>query len=212
MHSDTYKLLKSHCDRLRAQMSDLLPSSTVLASLLNMANAENLLAAHDAASEPPPSGWAHVHEVDNAGVTGIVTAIPGGLRVEWLDADVPDSAIEPAWRIRDIYAISRVDWITKEQYMAHADMTRSMVAKRAKERLRERTMPEGYTLVMRDESYPSRFAVQRALDGLVVGYFDRFPEAMEQAWEMAGDPDVDWCWQPPIDPVEPYTGSLHIPF
>ena len=45
MHSDTYKLLKSHCDRLRAQMSDLLPSSAVLASLINIAEAERLLAA-----------------------------------------------------------------------------------------------------------------------------------------------------------------------
>ena len=121
MHSDTYKLLKRHCDGLRAQLSDVLPSSTALASLINIAEAESLLAAHDAALEPLPSRWAHVHPVDDASFMCTIEAILGGYRVYWHDTDVAvavDSEVQ-ALRTRDIFAVHSIDWITEAEHTDH---------------------------------------------------------------------------------------------
>jgi len=119
--------------------------------------------------------------------TGIVTPIPGGYRIAWLDSDTAsETTTEPEAGLKDVYALHSVDWLTEAQYDAYKANLRCSMEQRAECHRRRTTWPAGYRHAV--ATHPERLerfahhAVIRDSDGAAFGFYEFKSEAQEAAW------------------------------
>lgn len=181
MHPDTYRLLKFSTDQVRGMLTK--DEDYDLTWLSGLAQAENLLAAHNAAQAP--SSWARINVMGHDSFAGVVTRIPGGYRIVYLD-DSRYDADAPVERTRDIYAIHSIEWMTEMEHSKHVAAVHAGAAERVKQRLRSTTMPEGYKLmVVASSPVYGSLAFLRLSDGKARGYFRTTEDARHGAWQCA---------------------------
>lgn len=210
MHNDTCKMLKRATDAIRKDV-DMKSPAQAFHTTIALAQAESLLAAHEAQTTPLPSRFATVHPHDYSSTTGTIEAIPGGYRIYWHDMDVEPGCAFPAIRCRDILAIHSIDWLTEQQYAAHVEQVHKTCHERAKEYHRRRHWPEGYRLVKRStEQHPHLvYGIQRIVDGWVLGFWRDCGAPLSEVWDIVDGGDGAFCELP--YPVEP-CADMPLPF
>lgn len=188
MHPDTFKHLTAAADHLRRHIDERTPAQA-FETAHKLAQAERLLAAHEATAKPLPSRWATVHVMGHERFTGEVEFIPGGYRVRWLDSDTPsDSDEEPIPRIRDVYALHSVEWLAEAEHERHVANLLASMKRRAREEHRRLHWPEGYEHAVAthpsrvNDGSRSRHAFIHRATPLVAGFYEAKSEAQEAAW------------------------------